>query len=231
MLNRNVRIGVRGLLLVGLLMASLGARASGGSQVWLTQTLKGTFWAGATVQVEEEMMFDHGLLEEDTLFLVGYQFCPWVHLAAGHRLVRARHTLSDHMRTEQRPTVDLTLISPELLTLQLVFRSRFEWRDRDHHSGYMRYRERLRLKTSWNVTEFQISPYVSCEVFFEDKPHQESRKDLDQVRTDIGLSFHPIPSLKDLTCNIYYRQKQDKAPTHHEWRATHVWGLHLLYSF
>ena len=95
----------------------------------------------------------------------------------------------------------------------------------------MRYRERLRLRTSWSVTEFKISPYISEEMFFSDKTDTDKSDLFDRSRAQIGLSFRPVPSLKDLSCNLYYMVQHDMTNHSSTWTPTNVYGLECTWKF
>ncbi|MGN0845963.1 MAG: DUF2490 domain-containing protein [Kiritimatiellia bacterium] len=201
------------------------------NQAWLKQTMKVDAWDGIQFKIEQEEKFADGLLGEETLLEVGYEFCPHLTVMLGHRIVRERDDMHEHLATEQRPTLDFNLTAPEFLTLRFDYRSRFEWREKAHATGYMRYRERLRLRTSWSVTDFCLSPYMSEELFFEDKPHQEAKDSFNRTRTQFGLSFRPVPQLKGLFCNIYYMLQCDKASSSCRWTSESIYGLKLTYCF
>ena len=95
----------------------------------------------------------------------------------------------------------------------------------------MRYRERLRLRTSWNVTDFKISPYVSEELFFSDKPGVVRADLMDRNRAQIGFSFRPVPAWKGLSCNLYYMAQHDMTNKSSTWSPTNVYGFEIEWEF
>ena len=95
----------------------------------------------------------------------------------------------------------------------------------------MRYRERIRLRTSWSVTDFKISPFASEEAFFSDKTNTDKADLFDRSRAQVGLSFKPVPSCKDLSCNLYYMVQHDMSNHSSNWTPTNVCGLELTWKF
>ena len=124
---------------------------------------------------EQEVKIDERqLYNEESLFLLNWNACSWLKLAAGYRLVFERNDEGrfDH---EHRPTFDAIFSSPELWTMRLDLRTRFEMRKKERTSPYLRQRSRLRLRTSWSVTDFRISPFAFEEAFFSFKQNDETR--------------------------------------------------------
>ena len=230
-MNTVKRYGV----VLGGVLAMAGA-AMAGNQVWLKQTVEGSLvkegaWAPLQVKVEQEEKFDDRIIDSETLLLVGWKMNPYLSAYVGDRWVYERASGGKgHMRPEQRPTFDLCLAAPEFATLKFDFRSRFEHRDKHGSSAYMRYRERFRLRTSWSVTDFKISPYVSDELFFSDKPDTKAKDLFDRNRAQIGLSARPIPSIAGLSMNVYYMAQHDWKKDH-GWKPTNVFGLEVGYKF
>ena len=207
------------------------------NQVWLKETLEGApfkegEWTGLQVKVEQEEKYnEHRFIDSETLVQLGWKMNPYLSVYLGDRWVYERSGGNGKLRAEQRPTFDLYLAAPEFWTLKFDFRSRFEYRDKHGSSAYMRYRERLRLRTSWSVTDFKFSPYVSEEAFFSDKPNTDKADLFDRSRAQLGVSFKPIPSLKELSCNLYYMVQHDMTNHSSTWTPTNVYGLELSYKF
>lgn len=241
-----------------LAAAAIAATASGAfardDQVWLKfaaegspfksghvanpkdETGKSAWQAGwlenVEFKLEQEFKYDNSrLIDEETLMLIGYKFCPWFSAFVGHRVVRERKSGQGPLQTEQRQTTDLCFTVPEFWKLKVDFRSRFELRDKHHAQAYMRYRERIRLRTSWKATKLDISPYCSEELFFSDKPKQDHADLFDRSRAQLGLTFRPIPALKDLSCNLYFMVQHDMSSKSSTWDPTNVYGLDLTCKF
>ena len=179
---------------------------------------------------DQEIEFDNSkLVNEESYLLAGYEFCPYFMLAFGHRIVRER--VDDKFHTEQRPTLELRLAAPEFWTLRLDFRSRFEYRDKRFVQPYMRYRERFRVRTSWSVTDFKISPYASEELFFSDKPGVSSSDVLDATRSQVGLSFHPVPSNDALVSDLYFMVLHSIGDGARDWSPLNIFGFEVAYAF
>lgn len=230
-MNTVKRYGV----VLGAVLAMAGAAQASENQVWLKQTVEGSLmkegaWSPLQVKVEQEEKFDDRIIDSETLLLVGWKMNPYLSAYVGDRWVYERSGGKGHMRPEQRPTFDLCLAAPEFATLKFDFRSRFEYRDKHGSSAYMRYRERLRLRTSWSVTDFKISPYASEELFFSDKPNTDKADLYDRNRAQVGLSFKPVPSVSGLSMNLYYMAQHDWKKDH-GWKPTNVFGLEVGYKF
>lgn len=215
--------------LLALLSACALARDD---QAWLNAGVDYTICGGFYLHFDQEVEFDNSkLLDEESVLLAGYRFCPYLALALGHRIVRERGGDEGRLLTEHRPTLELRLSAPEFWTLRLDLRSRFEFRDKKLSQPYMRYRERIRLRTSWNVTEFKFSPYASEEIFFSDKAGADDSDLLDATRSQIGISFRPVPQNSSLTCALYFMVLHDIDDGARDWAPLNIFGFDVAYSF
>ncbi len=200
-------------------------------QVWLVADAEAKLWQGFSAKVEQQLKFDNDrLFAEETLMLAGWKLNAYVGTYLGYRLVRERGK-DGHFATEHRPTFDLCLTLPEFATLKLDFRSRFELRDRAGAQAYLRYRERIRLRTSWKVTDFEFSPYLSEELFFSDKPKTDDADLFDRSRAQVGVTFKPVPSVKGLSASLYFMVQHDMLNRSSAWDPTNVYGFTLSYKF
>lgn len=206
-------------------------------QVWLKQSIEGApftegDWKNLEVKVEQEEKFnDERFIDSETLIMLGWKMNPYLSVYLGDRWVYERSHGKGKLKPEQRPTLDLCLAAPEFYTLKLDFRSRFEYRDKHNSDAYMRYRERLRLRTSWSVTDFKLSPFLSEEIFFSDKTGTDKSDLMDRSRAQLGVAFKPIPSVKGLSANVYYMVQHDMSNHSSTWTPTNVFGLELGYKF
>ena len=183
------------------------------------------------LKVNQELKFSSGLTDSETLMQIGYEFSPYFSMFVGHRIVSSRSSGDERFLTEQRPTLDVALAAPEFMTLKLDLRSRFELRDRKGSQPYMRYRQRLRLRTSWSCTSFKFSPFISDEVFFSDKPSQSSEHLFDRNRAMVGVSFKPIPQLSNFSCSIYYMVQHDISQKGSHWEPLNIFGFDTTVKF
>ncbi len=223
--------GWRGILaiFVSALALVAGARED---EVRLTTDFEGRLWRGFGIKGEQLEQFDNSrLILSETLVMAGWTFNPHVSVWAGYRLVRERPSRHVSLETEHRPTFDLCLAAPEFWTLKFDVRSRVEWRDKKGSQPYVRYRERFRLRTSWSVTDFKISPYISTELFFSDKPKEDDADLFDRNRSQIGLTFRPLPSVKELSSSLYFMVQHDMSDNSSTWGPTNVYGITLSYKF
>ncbi len=216
-------------LLVVVLSLSAVARQD---EVRLTADFEGKIWRGFGVKGEQVLQYDNSrLILSETLVMAGWTFNPYVSVWAGYRLGRERPFRHASLDTEHRPTFDLCLAAPEFGTLKFDVRSRVEVRDKKGAQPYLRYRERFRLRTSWDVTDFKISPYISTELFFSDKPKGDDADLFDRNRSQIGFTFRPLPSVKELSCCLYFMVQHDMDDNSSTWDPTNVYGATLSYKF
>ena len=221
------------LVFAGAGLPLMGVAAN--NQVWLKQSAEVPvvdLWKGGrlTVFVEQEEKFgDRGFIDADSLAMLELVLCRFVTLRLGDRFVYERSRGRGALVPEHRPTFDVDLTTPELLTLKLDFRTRFEWRMIEGETAYMRYRERVRLRTGWNVTRWRFSPFVSEEFFFSDKPDYDASDAFDRNRAQVGFSFLPVPSMPELVCRPYFMVQHDFDPS--GWDPINVYGLELSCSF
>ena len=179
---------------------------------------------------DQEVEFDNSkLVNEESYLLAGYEFCPYFMLGAGHRITRERR--GAHLVTEQRPTLELRLAAPEFWTLRLDLRSRFECRDKRRAQAYMRYRERFRVRTSWSVTDFKFSPYASEELFFSDKPGARDSDLLDATRSQVGVSFRPVPQDENLSASLFFMVLHSIGNGAQDWAPVNIFGFEVAYAF
>ena len=184
-------------------------------QVWCAQKIEGSLiqcdeWERLRFKAEQEEKFDsHRLIAAETLVMFGCEVNRHFSFYLGNRWANERPDGKGRLRAEWRPTLDVCLNAPEFWTLKFDFRSRFEWRDKHGDKAYMRYRERLRLRTTWSMTDFKVSPFASEEAFFSDKPGAAKEDFLDRNRLQVGLSFNPIMSHRNLSCSLYYMIQHD----------------------
>ena len=223
-----------------LLFAFIGANlplagSSANNQVWLKQSAEVPIvdlWEGARLAVfaEQQGKFgERGFIDSESLAMLELELCRFATLRLGDRFVYERSRGRGALVPEHRPTFDVDLTTPEFLTLRLDFRTRFEWRMIEGESAYMRYRERVRLRTAWSVTQWKISPFVSEEFFFSDKSDYDASDVFDRSRAQVGFSFLPVPTLPELVCRPYFMVQHDFDSS--GWEPINVYGLELSYRF
>jgi len=200
-------------------------------QEWTNFAVNYEIYKGLALHFDQEIEFDNKILvNEESFMSLGYRFCPYFGLAVGHRVVRER-LLNRDLQTEHRPTIEVNLHAPEFWTLMFGFRSRFEYRDKSHYEPHVRYRERFRLGTSWSVTDLNISPYVSEELFFSDIPGVRNSDLLRTTRSQAGLTFNLIPGNENLRCTLYFMVNHFIGDGAREWKPLNIYGFEVAYSF
>ena len=178
--------------------------------------------------LEEQFVFEEDVFAPETLLMFGYKVSDFFSFRLGHRFFLEGGYGETLHSTEHRPTLELHFSLPEFMTLKIDSRTRFELRDKVSQQPYMRYRERIRLRTSWNATSFKISPYIQGEIFFSDKPDADGADVYDRNRLQTGFSFVPFPSIPALSSRLYYMLQHDLED---EWRSSNIYGLEFSYSF
>ena len=210
---------------------SMCLSSSATADVWLKGVAEGKIHNDFGFIFEQEVKIgERQLYNEESLFLLTWKTSSWLKLAAGCRLVYERNDI-DRFDHEFRPTFDATFSSPELWTMKLDLRTRFEMRKKERTSPYLRQRSRLRLRTSWSVTDFKISPFAYEEAFFSFKPNDETRDCFDRLRSAVGVSFKPMPAVDDLQCLLFYMVQHAVDNHASEWDPTSFIGVEMRYSF
>lgn len=216
---------------LALTVFAIFVTSSVSANVWLKGVAEGDIWSDFGFTFEQEVKIDERqLYNEESLLLLAWEASSWLKLAAGCRLVFERNDIGrfDH---EYRPTFDATFSSPEFWTMKLDLRTRFEMRKKERTSPYLRQRTRLRLRTSWSVTDFKISPFAFEEAFFSFKQNDETRNCFDRLRSAAGVSFKPIPCIDDLQCLLFYMVQHGVDNHAGEWDPTSFIGVEMRYSF
>lgn len=210
---------------------SMCLTSSATADVWLKGVAEGKIHNDFGFTFEQEVKIgERQLYNEESLFLLTWKMSSWLKLAAGCRLVYERNDI-DRFDHEFRPTFDATFSSPELWTMKLDLRTRFEMRKKERTSPYLRQRSRLRLRTSWSVTDFKISPFAYEEAFFSFKQNDETRNCFDRLRSAVGVSFKPMPAVDDLQCLLFYMVQHGVDNHASEWDPTSFIGVEMRYSF
>ena len=212
---------------IALLVACASARDD---QEWFNAGVDYKFYENCLLHFDQEVELDNSkLVNEESYLLAGYEFCPYFMLGAGHRITRERR--GAHLVTEQRPTLEMRLAAPEFWTLRFDLRSRFECRDKSHAQAYMRYRERFRVRTSWSVTDFKISPFASEEVFLSDKAGVRDSDLLDATRSQVGVSFRPVPQNEHLSAALFFMVLHGIRNGAQDWAPINIFGFEVAYAF
>ena len=212
---------------IALLVACASARDD---QEWFNAGVDYKFYENCLLHFDQEVELDNSkLVNEESYLLAGYEFCPYFMLGAGHRITRERR--GAHLVTEQRPTLEMRLAAPEFWTLRFDLRSRFEWRDKSHAQAYMRYRERFRVRTSWSVTDFRLSPFASEEVFLSDKAGVRDSDLLDATRSQVGVSFRPVPQNEHLSASLFFMVLHGIRNGAQDWAPINIFGFEVAYAF
>lgn len=222
----------------------------GDFQVWLKAEVSGKLENGLIIAAEEELKYGDNASEfydQETALSVGYAVNSWLKIGVGYKVVQERKnktvvtpkTASDgtvtyssvgdgdhYWQNEERPFGDL-VFSTKLAGWKLEDRTRFEWRMKDDGGdAYLRFRNRVKAKSPWKWTKFDINPYIAWEANFEDKDGLSGSDKWDRHRGFIGFTM----SLYDrLNGGLYYCLQADRSGD--DWNKSNVAGFELGVKF
>jgi len=240
-------LAMAGLALVSVLPCAWG----GDTQLWLKFFAEGKLPNGFAANVEEELRFHDDASEfydEESFCMLKCDVNDWLNIGLGHRVVQERKNKpvftskqkddgsvsytevgdGDHYwQNEQRPTLDLTL-KIKLASWRIDDRNRFEWRMKDDGgSDYLRYRNRLRVRSPWKLTALALNPYAYGEGFVEDKPGLSGSDMFNRYRLATGLSAQFAENIKG---GLYAMLQSDRGKVS-GWDRFGVIGVDMGVSF
>ncbi len=160
----------------------------------------------------------------NTLLSVSFKLTPWLSIAPGYRY--ERELKNQKWQHENRALLDL-VFSHKFGDWRLDDRLRFELRDKSElPRPYMRYRNRIRVRTPWEWTDYRINPYASWELFLDDRPGSKTKDLWNRNRFEFGVTM----KLTDcMSCGVFYMFKTKK--TDGKWRPGHIPGIEISFSF
>lgn len=235
-----------------LLVAPATSRAydDGDAQLWLKGSVKGKLGNGISIKIEEELRYgDDGseLYDEETLLIASKSVTDWLKVGLGYRLVQERKNKpvvtpstsedgsvsysnvgdGDHYwQNEQRPTAEL-VFHKTFEGWKVEDRTRFEWRMKDDgKDDYLRFRNRLKVKSPWKWTDLGINPYAAWEAFYEEKDGLSGSDKLNRHRYYVGISSKLTEHIKG---GLYYLWQTDLKGGN--WKDTNVAGIEAGISF
>ena len=229
--NKVMNLSISTFPRIALSALAIAVSATASANVWVKAVAEGDLWKHTGFTFEQEVKIDERqIYNEESLFLLNWKVDSHLKFAAGCRMVFERNDDGkfDH---EFRPTFDATFSAPELWTMRLDLRTRFEMRKKERSSPYLRQRSRLRLRTSWSFSDFRISPFAFEEAFFSFKQNDETRDCFDRLRSAAGISFNPLPAVDDLQCLLFYMVQHGVEEHASEWDPTSFIGIEMRYSF
>ncbi len=160
----------------------------------------------------------------NTLLNVQFKITDWFSIAPGYRY--EREVKNKKWQHENRALVDL-LFAYKLGDWRFDDRLRFELRDKSElQHPYMRYRNRIRVKTPWQWTEYKINPYASWELFLDDRPGSKTKDLWNRNRFEFGVT---MKLSEHISCGVFYMFKVKKSDG--EWRPSHIPGIEMSFSF
>jgi len=242
-----------GLLVVAIMFAAPAtskAYDDGDFQVWIKAGASGSLSNGISIKIEEEVRYgDDGseFYDEETLLLVTIPATDWLNIGLGYRIAQERKnkavvtpgtadngTISysnvgdgaHYWQNEERPICDL-VFHKKVSGWGVEDRTRFEWRMKDDgKDDYMRFRNRLKVKSPYKLTNLAINPYAAWEAFYEDKDELSGSDKLNRHRFYIGVGAKLSDHIKG---GLYYLLQTDRNGDN--WKNTNVAGLEIAASF
>ena len=228
-----------GVLLCG---SAAWAYDDGDWQLFLKAEAGGKTECGLEPKVEQELRYGDDMSEyyyTETYLSLGYKVTDWFKPVLGfaqiyERVNTARYQesgeaysqKSDHYwKQEQNPRLDL-YFSTKLKDWGLEDRVRMEYRNKDDAANYMRYRNRIRVKSPWEWTSVKLNPYVAWEMNYEDDSDKEASDRLNRHRLYAGMGAKLGKQWKG---GAYYMYEDNKKAG--EWTHLNVLGLELAASF
>ena len=208
---------------LAVLLISKSSRADGDFQLWNTATASLDLNKDWTVGVEEQLKFGDGVghfyyHHTDLGFVYG-GLADWIDLGFNFKEVFLEED-DGHWSRENRPHVNITVKGP-VGPFDVSDKSRFEYRDMEDLEDLWRYVNRLKVKLPFELTKFNIRPYVADMIFL----NMEGRA-FEKNRVYSGVSFKLS---KRLESEIYYFWQLGRFDG--QWEDINVLGFQLNISF
>ncbi|MBO7166597.1 MAG: DUF2490 domain-containing protein [Kiritimatiellae bacterium] len=218
---------------IALLFCALMATSSVASddiQYWANFQFEKKLMERLKLKGEESLWYDDDrFFLTETIFLLEAEVFDWLSIAAGDRFCDERELEDGKMRWsyEHRPTAEL-IFKYEYEGFRFDWRCRFGYRDKeDTRKNYIRYRERFRVRTPWEWTEWKISPFASWEMYIEDKPGLGTGEMFNKSRSILGFTMEPYENVQvSLFYAVEHHRDEDTG-----WYPIHTPGIDIKYTF
>ena len=128
---------------------------------------------------------------------------------------------SGKFRGENRPHINF-MFKGEMFGCKLGDRVRLEYRDKETTEDYWRFRNKFTINSPFTLTEFNLQPYISDEIFIN-----LGESAVNQNRFAAGLSFKLSENIKT---NVYYLYKSSMSSSS-GWIDTNVIGTNVVFVF
>jgi len=151
-----------------------------------------------------------------------YLFTDWFDLSANFRYINSKNSKGNWV-VEKRPYLEGTL-KYNILGFKLSSRNRFAYRIREFSNDFWRYRNKFTLSHSLKIDDFEISPYLSDEIYIENKGDNWYQPMLNRFTFGITQNF-----FKTLQINLFYHLQNTKSGK--IWTDKNILGLYLKYVF
>ncbi len=189
----------------------------------------GSLGGGVEAFLKESLKYGDDMsefYEQETLVMLAWKATGWLKLGVGYDEVQTRKNkaryeevegegapeyeeANDHYwARESRPLVEATL-STSSKGWKISDRNRFEWRSKENQDAYLRYRNRLKVVAPWQWTSWNIAPYASGEINYEDNDALEPSDRLNRTRWTAGLQMKPMKNLQVSPALFYEFNKKN----------------------
>jgi len=121
---------------------------------------------------------------------------------------------------ENRPHLNITL-KARLFDLDVSNGARFEYRDRENKEDLWRYRNKVTVKFPFELTNFELQPYVAEEIFIT-----LNDDNVDRNRFYAGASFNLSKNIK---ANIFYLWQSSRSDK--QCKDINTLGTQLKFTF
>lgn len=215
-----------GLMLV--LMMSVGGNCfgstDGNAEYWQSIGLDFNMDEDWKITVRQELRVgksgDDPYLHNTDVGLVYKGFADWLDVSLNFKKEFERDS-SGKFRRENRPNINL-MFKGELCGLKVGDRLRLEFRDKEKTEDLWRLRNKLTINLPFTLTEFNLQPYISDEIFIN-----LGESTVNQNRFAAGLSFMLSENIKT---NVYYLYKSSMSSSS-GWIDTNVIGTSVVFVF
>ena len=212
------------LVLVTIVGDNCFGSTDGNAEYWQEIGLDFNMDKDWKITVREEFRIgksgDDPHLHNTDVGLVYKGFADWLDVSLNFKKEFERDS-SGKFRRENRPHLNL-MFKGEMFGCKLGNRARLEYRDMETTEDHWRFRNKFTVNLPFKLTEFNLQPYVSDEIFIN-----LGESTVKQNRFVTGLSFKVSKNIK---ASVYYMYKSSMSSSS-GWIDTNVIGTCMVFVF
>jgi hypothetical protein len=212
------------LILLSIVGGNCFASTDGNAEYWQGIGLDFNIDTDWKITVREELRVgksgDDPYLHNTDVGLVYKGLADWLDVSLNFKKEFERDS-SGKFRRENRPHLNL-MFKGQLCGLKVGDRARLEFRDKEKTEDIWRFRNKFTINLPFTLTEFDLQPYVSDEIFIN-----LGESTVKQNRFVAGLSFMLGENVKT---NVYYMYKSSMSSSS-GWIDTNVVGTGVVFVF